>query len=338
MSESRPAFPGLVNLASARLGAAAAQCSDEFFAPLSRMLADGEPIFVPDKYDNHGKWMDGWETRRRRDGGGDWATVRLAARGAIRHLDLDTRHFTGNFPPAAEVFGCDSGAESADSINEKEWISLLPKSELRGDSHNFFELKNAPPVNWLRLNIYPDGGIARLRAYGLARPDWDFVAANNATPELSAALNGGRILGYNDAHYGDPQALIAPGRGATMGDGWETRRRRTPGSDWIVVALGRACLVKKMEVDTAHFKGNYPARCSVQAAFVPSLETAAAEEVLQQAEKWPEILSPQPLQADSIHCYESEIAAAQKPVNAARLNIHPDGGVSRFRVFGAVAE
>ncbi|MGU9951260.1 MAG: allantoicase [Gammaproteobacteria bacterium WSBS_2016_MAG_OTU1] len=328
MNDNRLA--GLVNLASPRLGSKAVDASDEFFAPVHRMLADSEPIFIADKFDDHGKWMDGWETRRRRSGGSDWAMVQLSVVGEVHYIDLDTRHFTGNYPFAAALYG----SNDDEITNYTDWRTLLPQTPLNGNSNNIFISADNAPLKWLWLNIYPDGGIARLRVYGLVHPDWSEVT-DDREMELTSLVNGGRIIGYNDAHYGDVHALLTPGRGTTMGDGWETRRRRTLGNDWIVIALGHSCDIKKMEVDTAHFKGNYPDTCSVQGAFLPP--NMAADDVLAKAESWAEILPSQKLQADNIHCYENEITA-DKPINYVRLNIYPDGGISRFRVFGTLAK
>ena len=321
----------LVNLASPKMGTETVACSDDFFAPMARMLQDHAPVWIPDKYDDHGKWMDGWESRRKRTPGHDWCLIRLGVPGVVRGVDIDTTHFTGNYPPEAMVEGCRSEAEPGDGA---EWTTLVPRCALGSSCNNFAASVSAAPVNWLRLNIYPDGGVARLRVYGEPVVDWDAVADDGAI-ELSSLKNGGRIVGYNDAHYGDVTALLSGGRGKTMGDGWETRRRREPGHDWIVIALGHRGIVERIEVDTAHFKGNYPDRCSVQGALAgDSSDGNGDEALLAAAGDWTFLLEQNKLEADSIHVFDAGDMASAGPVDTVRLNIYPDGGISRFRVFG----
>jgi allantoicase len=316
-----------VNLASPRLGSQAVLASDEFFAAKERMLQDSKPVFIADKYDDNGKWMDGWESRRRRDGGNDWCLVRLGVTGLIHGVDIDTRHFTGNHPPAASLKACLSIGQPDEA---SEWSEILPAVDLDPNSHNFAEISSPGPWNWLLLDILPDGGVARLRVYGRPHVDWSEMNADSIH-ELSALKNGGRVVAYNDAHYGDVWAVLSEGRGVNMGDGWETRRRREPGNDWMIIALGAPGAVEAIEVDTAHFKGNYPDRCSVQAA---SVDKATDSALIEQSMNWDTLMQEQPLSADSIHRFEGDAIAALGRVSHVRLNIHPDGGVSRFRVFG----
>ncbi|MGI9298775.1 MAG: allantoicase [Gammaproteobacteria bacterium] len=326
-------FAGMVNLASPHLGTTVAAVSDEFFAPASRMLSPTAPEFKPGVFDAHGKWMDGWETRRRRGGGEcDWALIRLGAPGEVLHADMDARHFTGNFPPFAELHGCFSESPPDDSA---EWRTLVAKTALRGDSQNIFAARPAGVVNWVRLRIYPDGGIARLRLYGNVRPRWRNLAAGEVA-ELSALHYGGRIVAYNDAHYGDVYSLLAARDGENMGDGWETRRRREPGNDWIVIALGRAGTLREIVVDTAYFRGNYPEFCSLQGGGADL--SAPPEELARAADSWPELLPRQKLKGDTLHRFGAEEIVAHSPVNIVRLNIFPDGGVSRLRIFALPAE
>ena len=314
---------GTVNLASPRLGSEAVHCSDDAFAPMARMLADAPAVFKPDVFDDFGKWMDGWESRRRRDGGHDWCVIRLGARGTIRGFDIDTSHFTGNFPPAASVWAADTEAEPGDA----DWTEILPSTDLGASAHHFATTDKPGPWRWLRLNMYPDGGIARFRVYGDPVPTW----GSEDLVELSALKNGGRVLDYNNAHYGSVWAVLAEGRGVNMGDGWETRRRREPGNDWMVVKLGAPGTIERVEVDTAHFKGNFPDACSLQAALVDwGTDTSATV----QSMFWPQLMAEQKLQADAIHTFEASVLTALGPVSHVKLNIHPDGGVSRLRIWG----
>jgi len=317
-----------VNLADARLGAQALACSDDFFAPMARMLNPEPAVFIPGKYDDHGKWMDGWESRRKRGPGHDWCIVRLARPCQLFGVDLDTSHFTGNFPPAASIDACylRQGDPNADTA----WMPLLPSVNLGGNRHHYFALDRAPPCTHLRVNLYPDGGLARLRAYGL--PELDDGDGNTAI-DLISALQGGTIVAANNQHFGLAANLLLPGRGVNMGDGWETRRRREPGNDWCIIALARPGTVEAIEVDTCHFKGNFPDRCSIQAAFVAG---GTAESLVTQSMFWPQLLPEQKLQMDLQHVFRDEILPHQ-PISHIRFNIIPDGGVSRLRLFGRVA-
>ncbi|AEC21543.1 allantoicase [Pusillimonas sp. T7-7] len=319
-----------VNLASADFGAKVLACTDEFFANAQRMLQAAEPVFIVGKFDDHGKWMDGWETRRRRNGGHDDAVIRLGMPGIIKGLDIDTSHFTGNYPPAASVQACHVQGDPDDSTS---WTELVPARSLSGNAHHFVEIANDQAWTHLRLHIYPDGGVARLRVYGQPACDWTCQDAN-ALHEVSALHNGGRIVACNNAHYGTPFRLLMPGRGVNMGDGWETRRRREPGYDWCIIELGHASNIEKIEIDTAHFKGNYPDRISVQAA---CMATSTDESLITQAMFWPELLAEQKTAADKQHFFEGSLIQQTGPVTHVRVNMFPDGGISRIRLWGRLA-
>ena len=240
-----------INLASTRLGARIVYATNDFFAVKERLIQPSEPIFIPDKYDDNGKWMDGWETQRRRNGGHDWCLIELGVKGVIDGVDIDTSHFTGNFPPAASIEAVLSESEPDE---DTVWTEIVPATSLQGNSHHFIAVENGDSYNYLRLHMYPDGGIARLRVYGQPVCEWN-RKDKEVVYELSAMKNGGRVIAYNDAHYGDPWQVLTEGRGRDMGDGWETRRRREPGNDWMIIALGKAGIIERVEVDTAHYKG-----------------------------------------------------------------------------------
>lgn len=316
-----------VNLADARLGALALDCSDDFFAERQRMLNPEPAVFVPGKYDANGKWMDGWESRRKRGPGHDWCVVRLARPGRVFGVDLDTSHFTGNYPPAASIEGC--LCEDGDPDAGAAWFPLLAPVELRGNAHHYHALDGGRELSHVRVNLFPDGGLARLRLYG--RPRFDAAATDaDGLIDLVAALNGGTVVAANNQHFGLASSLLLPGRGRDMGDGWETRRRREPGSDWCILALARPGLIEAVEVDTAHFKGNFPQACSIQAALS---EAALPQALITQSMFWSELLPAQALSADAQHHFRAELAALG-PVSHVRFTIHPDGGVSRLRLRG----
>jgi allantoicase len=259
--------------------------------------------------------------------GHDWCVLRLARPGHLHGVDLDTRHFTGNFPPAASIDACH--VEDGDPDPATHWQPLLLPVNLGGDRHHYHPLDASRVWTHLRLNLFPDGGIARLRVYG--RPTPESAASNgDGLIDLAAAINGGIALAANNQHFGLASNLLLPGRGVDMGDGWETRRRREPGNDWCLLELARPGLVSRIEIDTCHFKGNYPDSCSIQAAMIAG---GTPESLITQSMFWPMLLPEQRLGADAQHYYEAEIAA-HNPVSHVRLNIVPDGGVSRLRLWG----
>lgn len=326
-SDSRPHPFGasLVNLLDPRLGAKALAASDEFFAPKERMLAPEPAIFVPGKYDAHGKWMDGWETRRKRGAGHDWCLCRLAHPAQLLGFDIDTRHFTGNFPPAAAIEAIFAEKQPGATA---PWKTLIPASDLSGNAQHFFAVTDPGTYTHIRLNIYPDGGIARLRAYGLVAPDRS--ARDGRRINLAAIGEGARVIACSDAHYGSPMQMLYPKPARHMGEGWETRRRREPGHDWAIVALGRRGEIESVEIDTAHFKGNYPDRCSILAADV----TGGSESSLAtQSLFWRELLPERKLGPDCKQVFARDLAKLG-PVTHLRLNMIPDGGIARLRVWG----
>ena len=316
----------LTNLADARIGATIIDCSDEFFAEAKRMLNADAPIFVEDKFDDHGKWMDGWETRRKRHTGYDWCIVKLGVAGKISGLDIDTTFFTGNYPASAALEACYAPDGQLDQV---EWHSLLPNSVLGSSQHHIFEIASDQVFTHICLNIFPDGGVARLRVYGEVQIQ---LKDSEQTLDLLALENGGRVIAFSDAHYGHPRNLINPGRGINMGDGWETKRRRAPGFDWCVLALGQAGTIEKIEIDTAHFKGNFPAQVSIQAVYV---EDATDPQLIPQSMFWPFLLEAQDMQMDHVHSYINEVLAHEK-ISHIRVNMIPDGGISRIRLWGKV--
>ena len=319
-----------INLAQPRLGAEVVYATDDFFADKARLIDPAPPVFIPGKYDDNGKWMDGWESRRKRVPGHDWCVIRLGVAGLVAGFEIDTAHFTGNYPPGAEIEVCNS-AEAIPG-DDADWVKVTPRLDLKGDDRIWVPIDHEAPVTHIRLHIFPDGGVARLRVWGRVDKDWSAVDPE-ARVDLLAMENGGRGIIANDEHYGSPENLTAPGRGVNMGDGWETRRRREPGHDWAIVELGTAGRIDEITVDTAHFKGNYPDRCFIQAS---ATAEGTPEEIAAAAENWPVLLPETKLQADTVHTFTEGIADLG-PVRFVRLNIIPDGGVSRLRLVGKVA-
>ncbi|WP_152047237.1 allantoicase [Aureimonas psammosilenae] len=326
--EAEDLLKRFIDLAHPRLGTEVTYATDDFFADKSRMIQPEAPVFFPDRFDDHGKWMDGWESRRKRVPGHDFAVVKLGQRGRIAAVDIDTAFFTGNFPPEAMLEASDSVEEPQDG----EWTTLVPRSPLQGNSHNIFETDASLPWRWLRLHIHPDGGVARLRVYGTVAKDWSLVGEDKVV-NLSAIENGATAIAWNDAHYGHPANMLAPGRAAVMADGWETARRRRPGNDWCVLKLGTAGTVERIHIDTRHFKGNFPDRFTLRA--VRTDADIGPAEIEAASAAWPLLLPETKLSADAIAEFDGPQALG--PVSHVRLDIFPDGGVSRLRLFGRKA-
>src|SRR5947208_4446711 len=263
---------GLVDLASARIGGIALVANDEFFAEKENLLKPGRGIFIPDKYTERGKWMDGWETRRRRTPGHDWCVIQLGLRGVIKEVDIDTNHFLGNHPPFASLEAACLTNGLPSEIERVSWTNILPQSPLNPGSQNPFPIASDQSWTHVRLNIIPDGGVARLRVYGVVVPDWTRLKPGEVI-DLAAVENGGVPLACSDMFFSSMNNLVMPGRSENMGDGWETKRRRGPGHDWIIVKLGLPGAIRKVEVDTNHFKGNYPDTCSTEGCAAPGAST-----------------------------------------------------------------
>ncbi|HIA2342036.1 TPA: allantoicase, partial [Burkholderia contaminans] len=215
--------------------------------------------------------------------------------------------------------------------DDAQWRPIVPATTLQGNSHHYVSVDDAQPYTHLRVNLYPDGGLARLRVYGQPQRDWRQVPAGELV-DLAAIENGGYLVAANNQHFGPASQMLMPGRGVNMGDGWETRRRREPGNDWAIVALARPGIIRRVEVDTAFFKGNFPDRCSLQAARVAG---GTDDSLVTQAMFWAELLGEQKLQMDHVHTFDQ--LAALGPVTHVRFNIFPDGGVSRLRLWGEPA-
>jgi allantoicase len=329
-------FKELIDLASERLGGAVLYANDDFFAQKENLLKPSAPVFIEGKYTDRGKWMDGWESRRRRTPGFDWCVIRLGLPGVIRGIVVDTSFFRGNYPEQCSLEACAlDGQPDVEQLTSDatSWTEILPVSQLQGDSQNPFEIQNGGRFTHLRFKIYPDGGVARLRVYGEVVPDWEALARRGEV-DLAAAENGALVLASSDMFFGHRHNLIMPGRAQDMSDGWETKRRRGPGYDWAVIRLATRGEIRRVEVDTAHFKGNYPDTCSLE---ICDAGSDVVDEAALASLSWKEILPRTRLQAHTRHFYEEEIRRAGAATHV-RFNIYPDGGVSRLRLYGAIHE
>ncbi len=326
-------FRELPDLASALTGGAALHCTDDFFASMDNLLKPEKAIFIEGKYTDRGKWMDGWESRRKRVPGHDFCILRLGMPGIVRGVVVDTAFFRGNYPSACSIEGVSlHGNPDVEALlsPELEWTELLPRVDLSGDSSIPFEVHVPRRVTHLRFHIHPDGGVARLRVHGevqrspkvFARPELD----------LASIENGARVVACNDMFFGSRHNLIMPNRASHMGDGWETKRSRRPGPDWVIVQLAGAGAVHRALVDTLHFRGNAPSSCSLEVC-----DAGGQDPELLPESGWTELLPRTRLLAHTQHEFEDELSA-HPPATHVRMRIWPDGGVSRLRLFGALTE
>jgi allantoicase len=328
-------FTELIDLASERLGGAVLYANDDFFAEKENLLKPSAPVFIEGKYTDKGKWMDGWESRRRRTPGFDWCIIRLGLPGIIRGVVVDTSFFRGNYPEQASLEACTaSGNPDVEQLLSETiaWTEILPVSDLKGDSQNPFTIQSRERFTHLRFKIFPDGGVARLRVYGEVVPDWNALARRGEI-DLAAVENGARVLHCSDMFFGHLHNLIMPGRALDMSDGWETKRRRGPGFDWAVIKLATKGEIQRVEVDTFHFKGNYPDTCSLEAC---DAEGKVVDESTISSLPWKEVLPLTRLQAHTRHFYEEELKKTEAATHV-RFNIYPDGGVSRLRLYGIMS-
>ena len=331
-------FESLIDLAAESYGGKALAASDEFFAAKENLLKPGRGEFIPGKYTENGKWMDGWESRRKRVPGHDWCLVRLGLPGVIHGVDVDTNHFTGNYPEHASLEGCEAAREApVEQLlgAQTEWSELLPISTLQGGSRNLFAVSARKRFTHVRLHIYPDGGVARLRVHGEVSPDWNRARTSEGLVDLAALENGGIAVATNDQYFGHGNNLIAPGEPLHMGEGWETRRKRGPGNDWLVVRLAANGSLKKAEVHTTHFKGNHPDRCSLEGILLP--RDVPLGFLASRSLAWQAVLPQTKLEAHSKHVFDQALRV-HGPFSHVRLSIYPDGGVARLRLFGTRAE
>jgi allantoicase len=310
----------MIDLSARRLGGMVLAASDEFFAPADQLLAPEPPVFDPHGYSDRGKVMDGWESRRRRDAGHDWVLVRLGVAGVVREVVVDTSHFRGNFAPGFSLEGCAvDGHPGVAEVQAAAWFPLVERTPLEGDAEQVFPAGAGIRATHVRLRIFPDGGVARLRLRGEALPDLRRVG--RLPLDLVASANGGAVLDCSDKFFSSPENLIAIGDSRDMSDGWETKRRRGPGHDWVVLRLAAEGTVARVEIDTTHFKGNHPDTCTL--------------DVRADTGDWLPLLERSPLAPHARHAFDVVDAP---PATEARLSIHPDGGVARLRLVGAVTD
>jgi len=317
-----------INLASPTLGTKIHSFSDQFFAAASRILSDSDPIFKEGIFDDNGKWMDGWETKRKRIPGNDFMIIKLGKPGKIDDILIDTSFFNGNQPEFTTIEGCYSTNKS---LKKTKWINLLKKKKLYPNKKHHFKSNSNKTFNFVRFNIFPDGGVARLRLYGNIDLSKEKLPKNKF--DLASVLNGSKIIACSDEHFGRAENLLSPGKSKNMGNGWETKRRRGPGYDWVILKLGTIGLISHFEINTHYFKGNYPSHFSIQVS--STLNISSIEKIVEKSYKWKTILKNIKLKANNKLIIKNNYKSNDY-TSLIKLNIYPDGGISRFRVFGKV--
>jgi allantoicase len=322
-----PVGEGQVELASRLLGATVVAASDESFGEKEHLLNPAPVSFQPGHYGPHGEIVDGWETRRRRAPGHDWALVRLGLPGRIATVDVDTSSFTGNFPPecALEACGLD-GYPGPPELSDAavEWHEIVPRSPLHGDDHNVFAVTDPRCFTHVRVSAFPDGGIARLRIFGEATPDPRQV--DGLTIDLAGQQHGGLVVASSDGFYGPASTINRPDEARTMGEGWESRRRRDDGHDHAVIRLGYGGTVRQAIVDTGEFRYNASAAVALwghAGRTCPAFDDPG----------WLPLLPRTALQPDTRHVFDVLDPGA---IGWVRADAFPDGGLARLRLLGSV--
>jgi allantoicase len=317
---------GLIDLAQPRLGSKVIFKTDDFFASANRIIDPKPPVFKDRLFDKNGKWMDGWESRRKRTSGHDYLIIKLGKPGSIAKVDINTAHFNGNQPSMVSLEGCNSKSKN---YKNYKWKTIINKKKTKANSHHIFNVSSKLIFTHVKLNIFPDGGVARLRLYGSISKE--NVKFEKKIINLASLLNGSSIIACNNEHFGKAENILAPGKAKNMGDGWETRRRRDKGYDWLILNTVKGNKINKIEISTHHFKGNFPHYCSLQASFIPKKQTSLL--IVKNSNKWKYLLNKVKLSANKTHKFTNKLMKNNK-INFIKINIFPDGGISRFKIFG----
>lgn len=347
--------------------------TDEWFAVAGNLNKEDPAVFDPNAFDAEGKLMDGWETRRKRTAGHDWCLMKLGLEGVIRGIEADTSYFTGNQVPRVSIQAAnlstplplppwnakprkgtkasDEEVAAANACGTDKWTTIVPMSPLKpgyfDTCKHYFLVRDEERYTHIRVNYWPDGGVARLRVFGEVKKDWSAVATS-ALVDLAATENGGLGLMASNSHYGRPQNLLGAGRGVNMGDGWETARNpnrppefkvdkngmmELPGNDWCIIQLGVPGKVEKVEIDTIHFKGNYPESCMLESCSAPKASRLTFEP---EQQTWTPLLPRTRLGPNALVTFDasSGVIPSTAPITHVRFTTYPDGGVSRLRLWG----
>lgn len=341
-------------------------CSEEGFAPAENLLATRAPefrfgVFIPGK----GQEFDSWETRRHNPSAPDWAILELGAAGEIGTVDVDTHWHDGNHAEKGALYALEGKPGESPARGDARWVELLPPTPLDGHAHNVFRTPagRGRAFTHVMLENHPDGGIARLRCYPDRAPSetdpgdatarrirheaaiprggdtahhaptaadvaarWA-AAPTGAEVDLACEAFGGRVVATSNNRYGHSQQLIAEPAPKSMGDGWETSRSRGGDHlDYVEVALGRAGVVDRVEVDFTYFVLNNPVSARVRGAFVQGDGEVPAGD-------WKDLVPRTEVKALAGSVLKAAVSGAGK-INRVRLETFPDGGANRLRVWG----
>lgn len=312
-----------------KLGGKVLSTSDEWFAAAENLIKPNVPIRDATRFTHAGAWYDGWETRRHNENEYDWVIIEMGVNAAhIVGGEIDTAFFNGNHAPFVSVQGLLEDASNTNvDIKEDDdrWETIIDKFECGPSQRHFFIKEDGLTKNTyshIKLQMYPDGGIARFRLYGKVVPP-NSLRDDDKEIDLAYVGNGGVAIKVSDQHFGSADNLLLPGRGHDMSDGWETKRSRVPNHvDWAVVQLGRkASYINKIVIDTAHYRGNFP-----QFITVHGINGTPGEDA-----EWIELVGKSRTGPDQIHEFPVNKNVSLDHV---KLTIIPDGGVKRIRVFG----
>lgn len=342
MSGTSPDFEHCPDLANRQLAGSVIWASDESFAERENLIMAHDPEFAPALFGNKGKVYDGWETRRRRHdeiGHNDAAIIRLGVPGYIRGVIVDTSWFTGNYPPQFAVKGiCIDDyrpAEEIAALPDNEWFDLVEPTDAQGDTKHAISINPGSTagqtrVTHVKLIMIPDGGIARLRVHGIPAPNPQFLGS---TVDLAAIEHGGWVTECYNMFYSSPNQILSLGRAINMGGGWENARRRDGGNDYVVVRLAGEGTPEFVEIDTSYFVFNAPGDIRLTGWNAHSDDDSGEE-------KTPaEIIELVPkcrVLPGTRHRFAVEGAAQGRPITHIRLDVYPDGGLARLRVFGSL--
>ncbi len=304
----------MVDLISSAVGGRIVEFNDEFFAPASNLISPGDPVSNTE-YTDRGKWMDGWETRRRREPGHDWCVIALGVPGRMDEVTVDTSFFTGNYAESFSLEGC--GDDDDAQLSTADWEEVLPQTQLSGDARATFTVDSPHRFGYVRLNIFPDGGVARLRVEGIPIPSRAQVCPDPDAVDLLSMLVGGEAVNASDVHYSLPSNLLRPTEPVGMWDGWETKRRRGPGNDWVELRLGMPGTIETVVIDTRYFKGNAPGWVSIL--------------VSEDGTGWEPVLDRVAIAPDDVAWLELPVPTHARHL---RVDIHPDGGLARIKALG----
>jgi allantoicase len=322
-------FTRLPDLASRRLGGAVVHANDDFFADRAALVMPG-PVQPRTEFGYRGKVYDGWETRRRREPGSDHAIVRLGIPGIVHGVVVDTAFFRGNYPPeiSVQATACEDYPAPAE-LAAAEWTEIVARSPAKGDTANVYDVHDRHRWTHVRLTIHPDGGVARLRVHGEAVVDPRHL---HGTVDLAEQSNGGLLTCCSDRFFSAPQNLLLPGPARSMGEGWETARRRDGGNDWVVVALAGPSRLRDVVFDTSHFLGNAPGEVAISGTCIDPADPVQADDLVKRL--WNPLVPRRPVQPDTPHRFT--IGPPAPPVTHLRVDIYPDGGFARLRAHGAL--